>query len=165
MKHLFLARHGEDDGRALSEEGKKQMETLAGKMAEIAVPSVLISSRADRTMQGARILAERFGLPEDKILEYDCYCDINPQHMSQYEVIALFSGMYDLTRLVREREAGADGIAIVTHGGFAETFRDFYLGKFLHVNLGLRDLGKGTAYDIDVEKKWCSFISGLTGEN
>jgi len=159
MKHLFSARHGDynpsDDKQELTDEGRYQMQRLAGAIKEIlnGGSSYLITSSAPRAINCGKEMGNHLGISD---LETDPYLWAGfDSPMDNFMFNPDYARLLGPVNKNRDR---ADGIIVISHKGVAENLaRRFQIQEWGNSDIDV-DIQKGHAVHIDLEGKGYGII-------
>jgi phosphohistidine phosphatase SixA len=150
MRRLIIVRHGDyGEDYHLSQYGIEQI-TLLSTMLKATTNGesiAILSSVATRAVDSAKILGKAFGVPFE---EHDVLWSENRHPENLQEAL----------ELVRSKKDCADVLVLVTHLEYVYLFPNHFGKEELGVtSFPRREIGKGTAWDIDCEAKTISWVS------
>jgi broad specificity phosphatase PhoE len=152
MKHLFIARHGDDSGFGLTDLGKQQIEKLADSIKKIVKgPVYLMSSIAGRAIESSEILKSRLDLVGELEREDRLWTGDNPDFDSEHP-----SFNYDLKGLlnfIEKRSDRAEGLVVMTHHEVVRNFPHYFLRQKFSKEEIIKRPVKGQAVHFDLEGK------------
>ncbi len=148
MQKLIVVRHGEYEGRQLTEQGRNQIAKLAPKLkARVeGATFIILASTSIRGQQSAEILAEHLG-GEPELHEV---LSSEPDHPHNHEA---------LLELIKLRQNEADVLILVTHYEYAHGFPSYYAEKAFGENLQHHTVGNGQAVVLHCETRHTELIS------
>ena len=157
MKHLFVARHGKYDSLyRLSEEGKRQIETLGIAIKETLNngTAYIISSTAPRATESSQILASQLGLSGFENVPYlwtGADSEASPNYGFDFDINR--SSNEVIMKVINNRKERADGLIVMAHLEFIQGFPLWFHIKEFGRQALFEEVEKGHALHFDLEHK------------
>ena len=157
MRYLFIARHGEDCRKFLTDQGVKDVEALA-RSIHIDFDHAsgkIISSSAMRTKRTAGVLHDRLGLPIPEFLDYLWTGDNKTKkpHFKRYDR----DSKDKLMEIIDEHSQGIDALIVVAHYEICEDLPKFIAQQY-EIKYPSVPISKGHAVVFDLEERTYKFI-------